>query len=409
MQSLTCHALHSLRKDENMVIQTIRVKDFRNYEELTIEPSDGVNILYGQNGSGKTNLIEAVHYCALGKSHRTNQDREVVRREADAAACGVTLRKQFGKEEIAVKLTPQESKKKNIFIDRKKAQKISSLMGHLQCVIFSPEDLMIIKEGPGLRRRYTDMMVSQMNPVYFVELQKYQKALDQRNALLKESRKTGGQNEELFAVFEDQMAQSSEVIIPTRKEMIEKVQAIAAETYRLISGRDAESFQMRYQCCLKEPSEIRHQVAGLLEQGRGDDIFRGTTGFGLHREDIQMLLNGKEMKLFASQGQIRTASLSMKLAQIELFRNETGENPVLLLDDVMSELDMGRRSRLVDLISSVQTFITCTDESDIQLTERPRSYLVQLDDHNMANLSMTYQGITNQTEDDEQTAEPDFS
>ena len=134
-----------------MWIETLRLKDFRNYDELMLEPSSGVNILYGQNGSGKTNILEAIHYCALGKSHRTNQDREVVRRETSAAACGVIVNKENGKDDIAVKLTPEEGRKKSVFISHKRAERISSLMGHLQCVIFSPEDLMIIKEGPGIQ------------------------------------------------------------------------------------------------------------------------------------------------------------------------------------------------------------------------------------------------------------------
>ena len=140
-----------------MWIETLRLKDFRNYDELTIHPSSGVNILYGQNGSGKTNIIESIHYCALGKSHRTNQDKEVVRKDKQGAACGVIVIKNQIRDDIAVKLTPNEARKKSVFIGHKRAERISSLMGHLQCVIFSPEDLLMIKEGPGIRRKYIDI------------------------------------------------------------------------------------------------------------------------------------------------------------------------------------------------------------------------------------------------------------
>ena len=163
-----------------MQIETIRLRDFRNYHSLILTPHPGVNILLGQNGSGKTNLLEAVHYCALGRSHRTGLDREVVRKGAMMAASGVTLRKKSGKTEIAVKLTPSEARKKTVFIDCKRAERISALMGHVQCVIFSPEDLMLVKEGPAIRRRMLDMMLSQLSTAYFSALQQYQKALEQR-------------------------------------------------------------------------------------------------------------------------------------------------------------------------------------------------------------------------------------
>ena len=392
-----------------MWIETLRLKDFRNYDELIIHPSSGINILYGQNGSGKTNIIESIHYCALGKSHRTSQDKEVVRKDKQGAACGIILLKNSVKEDIAVKLTPNEARKKTIYIGHKKADRISALMGHLQCVIFSPEDLMMIKEGPGIRRKYIDMMISQINPVYFVELQKYQKNLDQRNAILRESKKTGSIPRDLIESFEEQLAKSAEVIIPLRRKMIKKINTIAGETYNEISGREKEQFRLQYVCCVKNDDDIGYQVFLNLQKNREDDIFRGTTTFGLHREDIQTLLNEKEMKLFASQGQIRTAALSMKLAQIDLFHEMTGEDPVLLLDDVMSELDMGRRKRLVTKISRVQTFITCTDESDLQLNERPQSFYVSLNSENIGHVEEKYKSVTKSEEKNVDITDPDFN
>ena len=392
-----------------MWIETLRLKDFRNYDELTIHPSSGVNILYGQNGSGKTNIIESIHYCALGKSHRTNQDKEVVRKDKQGAACGVIVIKNQIRDDIAVKLTPNEARKKSVFIGHKRAERISSLMGHLQCVIFSPEDLLMIKEGPGIRRKYIDMMISQVHPVYFMELQKYQKNLDQRNAILRESRKNGSVPQELMETFDEQLAKSAAVIIPLRRMMIEKTNEIAAQTYNEISGREGEVFQLRYVCCLKNDDHLESQYLSTLRKNRDDDVFRGATSFGIHREDIQTLLNEKEMKLFASQGQIRTAALSMKLAHIDLFHDITGEDPVLLLDDVMSELDMGRRKRLMSKISQVQTFITCTDESDIQLSERPQSYFVSLNSENLGHVEERYRVINKQSPESIEITDPDFS
>lgn len=362
-----------------MIINSLKVRDFRNYDELELKPHPGVNILFGQNGSGKTNLLEAIHYSALGRSHRTSQDREVVRKGAAAAAIGVQLTKQDVRMDVQVKLTPGEVRKKAIFIDRKRANRLSDLMGHVQCVIFSPEDLMLVKEGPSIRRRYLDMMLSQMSTAYFTALQLYQKALDQRNALLRDVKKGARLDQAMIEAFEDAMAAQNAVIVPLRRKMIERVAEAAAAKYRSISGREHEVFTMEYDCCVPTGADIASYSLEAMKKARQDDVFRGGTSFGVHREDISLKLNGRDMKVFASQGQIRTAALSMKLCQLDVFRAETGETPILLLDDVMSELDMTRRTHLLEEISGVQTFITCTDESDLEGCRERRSYQVHMD------------------------------
>ena len=362
-----------------MMIQTVKLRNFRNYQELEISPHPGVNILFGQNGSGKTNLLEAIHYCALGRSHRTSQDKEVVCKGAEMAAIGVQLQKSGVRMDIQVKLTPGEIRKKSVFVDRKRANRLGDLMGHVQCVIFSPEDLMLVKEGPSIRRRYLDMMLSQMSTAYFTALQQYQKALDQRNALLREAKKGVRLDQAMMDAFEDAMAAQCAVIIPLRRKMVAHTARIAGVKYEAISGRANEQFDMRYECCVPENQDEAAFVRQALRKSRQEDVFRGTTGFGIHREDIALTLKGREMKVFASQGQIRTAALSMKLAQLAVFQEETGESPILLLDDVMSELDMTRRTRLLEEISGVQTFITCTDESDLDGCRERRSYQVSMD------------------------------
>lgn len=390
-----------------MWIETIKLRDFRNYPSLELTPHPGINLLLGQNGCGKTNLLEAVHYCALGRSHRTSLDREVVRKGADMAACGVTLRRNDGKSDIAVKLTPAEARKKQVFIDRKRANRLSDLMGRVQCVIFSPEDLMLVKEGPAIRRRYADMMLSQLSPSYFMALQQYQKALDQRNALLKDAKKLGQLPNDMLDAFEEAMAQPCETIIPLRRRMIDRVAAIAQEKYSAISGRPNEHFEMRYQCCLHQEQSIAAQISSSLKKSRQEDMFRGTTGFGIHREDIALTLQGREMKLFASQGQIRTAALCMKLSQLDLFKAETSETPILLLDDVMSELDMTRRTHLLREIENVQTFVTCTDESDLDGCQNRRTYRVTLTPTLTAAIQEQYAGTKVMNE--EEAEEPDFT
>lgn len=391
-----------------MLIETLKLRDFRNYRELEMKPHPGVNLLFGQNGSGKTNLLEAVHYCALGRSHRTPADREVVRKGSEMAACGVTLIRRETRMEIAVKLTPGEARKKQIFIDRKRAPRLSDLMGRVQCVIFSPEDLMLVKEGPAIRRRFVDMMLSQLSPRYFVALQQYQKALDQRNAVLREAKRSGILDGNVLEAFEQAMALPCEVIIPIRRAMIARVAAVASEKYAAISGRPHEVFSMKYDCCLPDDTDIVNKVAEKLKKARQDDLFRGTTSFGIHREDVQLTLTGRDMKLFASQGQIRTAALSMKLAQLDVFRSESGESPILLLDDVMSELDMTRRTHLLEEIDGIQTFVTCTDESDLDGARNRRTYRVSM--------SPDFTGVVQETREGEKVSvpeptleEPDFT
>lgn len=381
------------------------LRDFRNYRAMELRPHPGVNLLFGQNGSGKTNLLEAIHYCALGRSHRTSADREVVRKGAEMGACGVVVEGRGGRSEICVKLTPGDARKKQVFVDKKRAARLSGLMGHIRCVIFSPEDLMLVKEGPSIRRRYADMMLSQLSPGYFTALQQYQKALEQRNAILREGKKTGVVSDALLDAFEQAMAEPCRVIIPLRRKVIGEVAEMAAETYRAISGREGERFSMRYECCA-EVEALEETVLRRLRESRREDMFRGATGFGVHREDIALHLNGREMKLFASQGQIRTAALSMKLAQLNMFRKETGEAPVLLLDDVMSELDMTRRTRLLREISGTQTFVTCTDESDLNGCLERRSYRVSLTENALAQIAETSSGGSVSREQEE---EPDFT
>ena len=295
------------------------------------------------------------------------------------AASGVTLRKKSGKTEIAVKLTPSEARKKTVFIDCKRAERISALMGHVQCVIFSPEDLMLVKEGPAIRRRMLDMMLSQLSTAYFSALQQYQKALEQRTALLREAKRGITPDPVLLDTFEDAMAIPCGIIMPLRDKLVKQLAKIAAEKYERISGRPNEMFRMTYQPCVSETSNPVPAIRTELKKSRQEDIRVGGAGCGIHREDIGLSLMGRSMKVFASQGQIRTAALAIKLAQLETFRAETGETPILLLDDVMSELDMTRRTRLLREIEGVQTFITCTDESDLDGCREKRSYRVWMD------------------------------
>ena len=358
-----------------MIIETLRLHAFRNYRDAVLKPHPGMNLFFGANGSGKTNLLEAVHYCALGRSHRSAADRETVMRGEAAAACGVTVVHRDGaRSEVSIRLTPEEPRKKQVLIDRKKASRIADLMGHVRCVIFSPEDLQLVREGPSVRRRFMDMMISQVSGGYFTALQRYGQALDSRNALLRDTPKGQPLPGDLMATYEALMTEAAGVIIPGRQAVMREVTEKAAEKYAAISGREGERFRAVYTPCCQDPA----QLAELLEKRREEDRLRGTTGAGIHREDIRLTLMGREMKLYASQGQVRTAALAMKLAQMDYLAEAAGDPPVLLLDDVMSELDMTRRTRLLREIGGAQTFVTCTDESDLEGLSDRRTYAVSL-------------------------------
>jgi len=359
-----------------MIIDKLTLRNFRNYEETVLTPHEGVNLFFGANGSGKTNLLEAVHYCALGKSHRITGDQSAVRIGESFAVCGVSVITGGVRREITVRLVPNELNKKVILIDQKPIRRFSDMMGSLQCVIFSPEDLGLIREGPSMRRRYLDMMISQVNRGYFIALQQYRSGLEQRNALLKNMRATGQNNTGMLDVFEQAMAAPAAVIVAARKKVIAMLAELAADTYRGISGKDGEEFQAAYHSAFRDSENVEEDFMRVLKENREEDLRLGITSDGPHRDDLNLSLNKKNMKIYASQGQIRTAALSLKLAQMKALRAMSGEAPVLLLDDVMSELDKERRMRLVKEINDYQTFITCTDESDLELEGDRRVYHV---------------------------------
>ena len=236
-----------------MRVKKLKLKQFRNYDalELTLDP--GVNLFVGPNGSGKTNLLEAVHYCALGRSHRTAQDREVIARDCEMGACGVTMEKRDGVHDVAVKLLCAGEKRKQVFLDGKRTPRLANMMGMLQCVIFSPEDLMLVKDGPSVRRRFLDMLLSQLSTQYFLALQSYQQALRQRNALLRQYRGVHVAAD-AFLPWEEAMARAAAVIVPERRRCCLRLSREARERYRSISGREREALALTYESCLPEGS-----------------------------------------------------------------------------------------------------------------------------------------------------------
>ncbi|MBR1584000.1 MAG: DNA replication/repair protein RecF [Clostridia bacterium] len=341
-----------------MRMTTLRLRDFRGYQQVLLTPPEGVTVLVGENGAGKTNLLEAVHLCCLGRSHRTANDREMIRKDQETAAVQLTVERRDGKHEVGVRLFENARRRKIVYVNGKTAAKIGELMGHATCVIFSPEDLALVKDGPQVRRRFLDMLLSQQQRAYFYALQTYMAALKQRNALLKQ-----GDFRQLPA-WDEQLSAAAAPVVRLRRAACEQLNSRARTHYYYIGGREEETFGMRYRGGLSDSADVKADMMKGLAVCREEDIRRQTTCFGPHRDEIELTLSGELLKAFGSQGQMRTAALSMKLAAFDLLEAAQGEPPLLLLDDVLSELDPERRRRLIARIGRAQALLTCTDEGD---------------------------------------------
>ncbi|BEU86540.1 DNA replication/repair protein RecF [Selenomonas sp. TAMA-11512] len=365
-----------------MKFECIALRSFRNYEELRLSFSPGINVFLGENAQGKTNIIEAVQYASLGRSHRTRDDNDLVRWEEKEARVSLS----FSRRDVSHQLEFLFARKKRRRIFHNGAEiKTGALVGVAPSVLFSPEDLFLIKGAPQLRRHYLDAELSSASPVYYRELLNYHHLLTQRNALLKELRDHEG-DESLLEFWDMQISSSAAKIVERRIQAVAKLSDIAGRVQREISTQ-REALEIRYELHGRRDEkdvdrihrgEVLSDSIALwynkrLAERRSLDILRGFTSVGPQRDDIDMRINGVSMKSFGSQGQQRTGALSLKLSELVFLKEETGEYPVLLLDDVMSELDAGRRTALLDYIrrESVQTLITATDAA----------YFADLDPH----------------------------
>lgn len=339
-----------------MEISELKLHQYRSYERLLLHPAPGVNVITGENAQGKTNALEALFLCALGRSHRTSRDAELIKSGCAGAYVGLQLKNTYGSHSIEMKLRSGE--RKQIFIDANLAAKSAELMGQLNVVLFSPEDLSLVKGGPAERRRFADMELSQLFPAYYVNLQQYNIALKQRNALLKSD--TAGFS--TLSVWDEQLAFYGAKLMEKRAAFIQMLQK-QAEDFHLAVTNGKEKLSVRYAPNVPMQEDEAARVGRMLEaleNAANEDMRRGFTSVGPHRDDIQLLLCGEDARVYASQGQQRTAALSLKLSMIGILKEARGETPVLLLDDVLSELDDTRARLLVQNFSDAQAFITCT-------------------------------------------------
>ncbi len=334
-----------------MIIKSLELADYRNYESLSIQFDKGVNILYGDNAQGKTNILEAVYLSSTTKSHRGSKDREIVNFNKEEAHIRTYIERDGATSRVDMHL--RKSASKGIAIDGQKIKRAADLLGLCNVVFFSPEDLGIIKNGPSERRRFVDMELCQLDGVYLHNLNHYNKIINQRNRLLKDMYMSPELMETL-SVWDLQLESFGKKVIERRRRFVEELNSIILGIHRNLSG-GKEDLQIRY-----EPDVEADGFERALRLNRERDIRMKTTSVGPHRDDFAFLIGGIDLRKFGSQGQQRTAALSLKLSEIELVRKLTSQNPVLLLDDVLSELDSERQQLLCNNIGDIQTIITCT-------------------------------------------------
>ena len=336
-----------------MYIESIRLNNFRNYESLEMNFDQGTNILYGDNAQGKTNILEAVYLAGTSKSHKGSKDREMIRFENEESHIRMMVKK--GGLSYKVDMHLRKNKAKGVAINGLPIRKARELLGVVNLVFFSPEDLNIIKEGPAGRRRFIDLELSQLDKIYLNNLSNYNRIINQRNSLLKDIYGSNQQHLlETLDIWDMQLAAYGTKVLDRRKEFVRQVNEIISEIhFRLTGGK--ERLSLTYESSIGEMS-----MEQALKKNRERDLRMKSTSVGPHRDDLCFLSGDLDIRKFGSQGQQRTAALSLKLAEIELVKRIIGDTPILLLDDVLSELDKNRQNYLLDSIHDIQTVITCT-------------------------------------------------
>ena len=353
-----------------MKVEHLYAVNFRNYAALDLNFQAMINVFFGQNAQGKTNILEALFYSAFGMSHRTSSEEDLLRWGNNALATGVAYSNFSGRHEVKIKKYQQQNRwKKEIFLDGSQVRP-KEHYGSLNVVMFSPEDLQLVKGEPALRRRFFDMQISQTDPLYYDLLVKYNRVLQQRNRLLKELRDGAGTLPALIP-WNEEFIRLAAAISKKRLQALAKLEQIASDIYASIT-QYKEKLTVHYELKGNNGELFYPETADFcseefyrnkLAERQSVDILRGNTGIGPHRDDLQLLLNDMSLRSFGSQGQQRSGALALKLSQLEYVRQEIGEFPILLLDDVMSELDNNRRAQLLQFIDGRgQTFITVNDK-----------------------------------------------
>ncbi len=338
-----------------MFVKEVKLKNFRNYEDLNIELSPTVNIFTGLNAQGKTNLLESIFITSIGKSFRSKSDKDTIKFGEDFAYIKLEVSDETVTDKIEMRI--DKNGKKSILINGLSIKKHSELMGISLIVSFSPDDLAILKNSPAERRRFMDVELCQLSNVYYYNLKQYNSILKQRNTLLKTLKYDPKQRESLF-VWDTQLVEYGCKIINSRESFIREIASLAKKIHHDITN-GKEDLEVVY-----KPNVTKDNFLQKLEKSIDRDSLTGTTSYGVHKDDINFSINGIDVRLFGSQGQQRTTALSLKLAEIDLIKESKNRNPILLLDDVLSELDKERQGFLIDKINEIQVILTCTGVDD---------------------------------------------
>ena len=349
-----------------MRITHLELTDFRNIAQVSIDPGEGVNIIYGANAQGKTNLLEAIWLCSGNKSFRGAREREMTRFGEKV----FHIRLQFADRERTQQISYDSGgDKRKLQLNRMPLRSASELTGEFTCVVFHPEDLSLVKEGPVDRRSFLDIAISQIKPVYGRYIAQYNGLMEQRNALLKQIHRTGS-GKEMLSVWDEQLSRIGTALSILRQDYLQKLSPLAQGVYSGFTG-NRETFSLEYESSVYRQglpgSVYSEELIALyrkaLSEHLEEDIRLHFTGVGVHRDDLEILVNGISARSYGSQGQQRSCAIALKIGEAMLLKGVTGENPVILLDDVMSELDPGRQDYLLNRIQGFQVFITCCDTS----------------------------------------------
>lgn len=355
-----------------MYIKTLKLSNFRNYKSARLEFSPYTNVIYGNNAQGKTNILEAVYLFSQGRSHRARSDRELIRFGEGFAKLNLEFSDE--RRDYSGQMQILKNGRKAVSVNHVHIVKLSALMNYLNVVMFSPEDLDLVKGSPGVRRRFIDSSISQLYPSYLSSLIDYNKALNQKNSLLKLLRARGVVSDPTLDIWNEQLAENGARIMRARLEFSELIETAAKKIQVEISG---EQLGIKYVPSIKTDEITAQAVLEKLKEYERREIDAASSLHGIQRDDIEIYVNEREVRLFGSQGQQRTAALSLKIAQADYIKEVKGEYPVLLLDDIMSELDINRRMYLAERIRDKQVLITSTDTDLIDKATETKLFRIE--------------------------------
>ena len=344
-----------------MYVKELRLNNFRNYKSQRIVFSEGLNVIYGGNAQGKTNMVEAIYLCSIGKSFKNSKDNMMINFGSDSAGISVKVAREMGDVDIDMSLL--SGHKKQIKINGGYLTKLSDILGNLVTVFFSPEDLRLIKDAPGDRRRFLDISISQLSKRYVYILNRYQQILTQRNNLLKSDKEVEYIKDQID-VWNRQLAMVAKDIIIQRLRYVKMLNEYAHKIHLFLTD-NAENLEIEYQCISDKEDEIEEIIYNKLNQDFEKDLAVRYTQTGPHRDDLKLVVNNLDVRVYGSQGQQRSVALSLKFAEKEILKQKIGEYPITILDDVFSELDDNRNKKILEMLKKGQTFVTTTNKCGV--------------------------------------------